>query len=205
MFSKSHSATHAPRNENAKGAAPAPCCSLRGARQPDALSSQPRERARHASRPTPLPHSIDCFFRTTISPRGRTFVGRRLRFRHAGNAPRYAVRSAKLGKNTRCILREAFYVNTSAAVKRARSSQPTLATPALATGRYSLRVPSAASSALVSGFMKKDRTASTQLAPRVAQAQRRRRVRLRRHACASAACTSLREQLRTADRPATRS
>jgi hypothetical protein len=30
---------------NAKRAAPAPCCSLRGAGQPDALSSQPRQRA----------------------------------------------------------------------------------------------------------------------------------------------------------------
>jgi len=38
---------------NAKRAAPAPCCSLRGARQPDALSFQPRQRAWHASRATP--------------------------------------------------------------------------------------------------------------------------------------------------------
>ena len=76
----------------------------------------------------PLHHSIDCFFRTTRATRGRTFVGRRLHFRHAGNAPSHAVRSAKLGKNARCILREAFYVNTSAAVKRVRSTQPTAAT-----------------------------------------------------------------------------
>ena len=35
----------------------------------------------------------------------------------AGHAS-HAVRSAKRGENTRCLLRAAFYVNTSAAVKR---------------------------------------------------------------------------------------
>jgi hypothetical protein len=84
----------------------------------------------------------------------RTFVGRRLNFRHAGTHSSRAVRSAKLGKNSRCILREVFYVNTSAAVKRARSTHPTLG--AQRSSCAALCAPNAASSALASGFMKNE-------------------------------------------------
>src|SRR6185369_2569310 len=71
-------------------------------------------------------HSIDFVFSARHCACERTFVGRRLNFRHAGTHSSPAVRSAKLGKNSRCILREVFYVNTSAAVKRGRSTHPTL-------------------------------------------------------------------------------
>ena len=152
----------------------------------------------------PLHHSIDCFFRTTISPRGRTFVGRRLRFRHAGNAPRDAVRSAKLGKNTRCILREAFYVNTSAAVKRARSTQPTLALNARERcssaraercfERARQRLHEERIGGIDATCTARCASASATIGPTAATCVR-----------ASAASTLLREQQRTADRPATRS
>jgi len=59
----------------------------------------------------PLHHSIDMFFPRDTAAHGRTFVGRRLNFRHAGTHSSRAVRSAKLGKKlalytSRSVLRE---------------------------------------------------------------------------------------------------
>ena len=56
----------------------------------------------------PLHHSIDMFFPRDISAYGRTFVGRRLNFRHAGTHSRCAVRSAKLGKTSAVYFAKCF-------------------------------------------------------------------------------------------------
>lgn len=66
----------------------------------------------------PLASLHRLFFPRDNPPRGRTFVGRRRISATQAEHASHAVRSAKLGKNTRCILRDVFYVNTSAAVKR---------------------------------------------------------------------------------------
>jgi hypothetical protein len=59
----------------------------------------------------PLNHSIEDVFSARHSARERTFVGRRLYFRHAASRIRHTVRSAKLGKKhalytSRSVLRE---------------------------------------------------------------------------------------------------